>query len=423
MFKKGGVILKIFFAALLNALSVLPMAIAISHITELAGGDFTSTFAGIFLSASVGTVLFARRTNMPFIFFPNLALIVSFYYVEIISRGTPLETVLGAAFIAAFTGGWLVFFKWDKKIVDFFPERLVSAFFFGISLFLIAEGLKLAEILLPSPFNFAMTGDLYSPLAFASIVGILVFLLIFFKNHSLSVLGAVLFTLAVSYLNGYIAFDEIVAPPALPGKGFFTIDILAGLCRLDLVFELLFIMWVVSHMMVDTLSRLPDNVEKMPKVGVPLFASNVLASLLGVFMLMCSPFSTVGIASGGQNARVSYATAGFFVMMIFFEPAAKSLVDFPVCFAVAMVGAGIFMISHAKNNEDFLQGDFAEILSAILIIFLIPATGNILGVIGFSLILYIMLKCLSGKFKDISLGAWVIGVLFIVNYMIKECFF
>ena len=124
------------------------MAIAISHITELAGGDFTSTFAGIFLSASVGTVLFARRTNMPFIFFPNLALIVSFYYVEIISRGTPLETVLGAAFIAAFTGGWLVFFKWDKKIVDFFPERLVSAFFFGISLFLIAEGLKLAEIFL-----------------------------------------------------------------------------------------------------------------------------------------------------------------------------------------------------------------------------------------------------------------------------------
>ena len=398
------------------------MAIAISHITELSGGNFTSTFTGIFLSAGVGTVLFARRTNMPFIFFPNLPLIASFYYIEIISRGTPLETVLGAAFIASVIGGVIVFFKWDRKIVEFFPERLVSAFFLGIALFLIMEGLKLAEILLPSPFNFAMTGDLYSPLVAVSMVGILAFILMFFQKPSLAIATAAFLTLAVSYLNGYIAFDAITAPPILPGKGFFKLDILEGLYRPDIIFELLFIMWVVSHMMVDTLSRLPEKIEKMPKVGVPLFASNVLASLFGVFMLMCSPFSAVGISSGGQNAKISYVTAALFILMIFLEPAAASLIDFPACFAVAMVGAGIFMISHAKKNEDFLQGDFTEILSSLLIIFLIPATENILGTIGFSLVLYVMLKCVAGEFKKISIGAWVIGILFIVNFFIKECF-
>ena len=374
-------------AAFLNAFSCLPVAFALASLLELAGVKFDAAYTGTFLSAAIGTFLFAKFSNSPIIVFPNYALVSSFVYIEVMCGGAPILDVFAASIIAALIGVLLMIFKLDDKINSilkkFFSENLMSAFLFGISLFLILQGLTIGKVIVSSPFAFAMTGDMDNPVFVYSLFGTIISFLLYAKYKKFAIILPVILIIVFSYLEGYIATDKIFLPPPFEFEPP-TLNFSFDLCRVSL--EIFLLTTVISSFYQCLLNKTLD------KAGIkltPIFSVNIISPFLSVFMLTPSLLSTIGMSCGATDKKVSYITALFFIIFIFFEPLAKSLTDFTAIYAPALVIAGIFTFSKIRS---LFSGNLGENIAGAAFILLFPITCDIATALMCSIILLIIVN-------------------------------
>lgn len=385
--------MKYFFAAFINALSFLPIAFATLHILELAGANFSAAFAGVFLCAAFGTALWGKFINSPVVVFPNYAVTASFLYIEVICRGATLDALFSASFFAAVLGICFIFLSRYFKIIHdktncffqniFASKTLTSAFLFGTALFLIFEGLNLGGLILSSPFYFAMTGDFYNPIAKFSFIGVVILLLLYAKNEKFAIITPTILIVALSYVEGYIAADEIFASPAVSTEVF---EVDASLAVFRLTLEMFFIMCIAGYFWKYLFDELLER--KSETNLLPVYLSNAISAFFGLFMLLPSPVSLVGFSVDGDK-KISYLTALFFVIFIFFEPLAKSLISFPAIYAPALVGAGIFTLLRIKSVA---EGSVAEKLAGCAFIVIFPLTRDIATAFVCSIAVYFILR-------------------------------
>mgnify|MGYP005624496711 FL=1 len=83
--------------------------------------------------------------------------------------------------------------------------------------------------------------------------------------------------------------------------------------------------------------------------------------------------------------------------------------------APALVLVGFFMMSPILNIK---FDDFKESIPAFITIIVMPLTYSIAEGIVFGMLTYVLLKTLTGKFKDISVVMVVLAVLFILKFFI-----
>lgn len=388
--------MKIFFAAALNAITFSPVAFAILYVLELAGVNFSVAFSGIFLSSAIATALWGKFVGSPVVVFPNYAIIASFLYVEVICRGTPLDTIFAASFFAAVLGILLALLfsryyevKINRVFQNIFSSQvLTSSFLFGTAFFLILEGLNLGKLFLPSPFYFAMIGDIENPMAKFSLIGIVILLILYAKNKKFAIITPTVLIFILSYIEGYIAIEEIFAPPIFLLKGF-DVDISFTLLRLT--FEMLFFMCIIGNFWRYLFDKTLET--KSEAKLFPTYISNAISAFFSFFMLLPSPISLVGL-SFGNDKKIAYFTALFFLAFIFFESLAKSLMSFSAIYAPALVGAGIFTLLQIKSVPN---GSFAEKIAGATFIVIFPLTRDIVTAFVCSIVIYFLLKLIDKK--------------------------
>jgi AGZA family xanthine/uracil permease-like MFS transporter len=87
----------------------------------------------------------------------------------------------------------------------------------------------------------------------------------------------------------------------------------------------------------------------------------------------------------------------------------------PEATAPALILVGFFMMS------PILQIDFSnysESIPAFITIIFMPLTYSIAEGIVFGMLSYVLLKILTGKFKDISVVMIILSILFILKFLI-----
>lgn len=375
-------------ASFLNALSFLPFAFALAAVLELAGLNFSVAYSGIFFSAALGTFLMGCLSNAPLILFPNYANISSFVYIETICKGETIEKILASAIIASSIGLLLTLLKLDRKIIKFLEEKIFTpnmtpAYMFGVALYLILEGLELGKLLVPGSFSFATIGDMDNPAAKFSLFALIISILIYAKHKKFAIIIPAGLVVLLSYIEGYIAFEEFYAPPALfENSLMFDMDL--SMLRLGL--ELFFLMHIVSFFFQSFFNKMlsAENRNKLP-----LFAVNTVAPLAGMFMLTPSEHPIIGISAGARDGKASCLTALFFVILAFFEPLAKSLASFSPIYAPFLIVACFFTLSCVKN---LFSGTFAENIAGMAFIALFPLTQDLILAFLCSIVLFIILK-------------------------------
>ena len=62
--------------------------------------------------------------------------------------------------------------------------------------------------------------------------------------------------------------------------------------------------------------------------------------------------------------------------------------------------------------------DYTESIPAFLTIIMMPFTGSISDGIMFGIISYIILKIFTGKIKEISVTTVIIGVIFLLKFLV-----
>ena len=120
--------------------------------------------------------------------------------------------------------------------------------------------------------------------------------------------------------------------------------------------------------------------------------------------------SSSGVAQGGRTGLTAIVTAVLFVCAIFFTPLVKIVPGYAT--APALIIVGVYMM---MSLRDLNFDDWTELIPSIVGFFMMPFAYSIATGIEFAIVLYVAIKLLTGKMKDISLLMVALAVLFIAK--------
>ena len=400
-------------AVLSGALAALPAGLMAALAAELAaeaGAYFPAVYALTLALCLAGTALLAR-CGLP------LVLIV-------ISHGVTLP-LLYACLAAAAALVWLLLRCGAAgRALSAFPPCLRAALPLSLGLLLFLWGSEQGRLLLASPLHLVMLGDFADPLAYFTLLGLLVLLgLRALRLPPLAaVLGAFLVTALLSLAEGFW-----VVPPApfyLPegldrAAGLFLragegeTSALAGAAAAFpwLVAVLLLTSWGTIAALFPRLvgedsavsSGAPAAAEtggRQATAGLrgvlsALAAVNVLAALAGVLPLMASRLSALAGREGARRPRAfACGACAIYALLLFAAPLARELVSFPAALALLALAAGLSLLRRARLPRLRLVEERAAVLSLVLIV---PLTYDIALGLSLSLVAYVLLRQLARR--------------------------
>lgn len=385
-----------------------------------AGGVFTATA----LSATIATLVMALYAKYPFGLAPGMGLNAFFAFSIVLGdMGKTWQFALTAVLIEGIIFILLSFINVREAIFDSIPLSLKNAVSVGIGLFIAFIGLEGAGIIVQGDGTLLSLGDLTTGGPIVAVIGILLTTYLYSSN----VKGALLWGILVSTLIGIpmgvtILPENSTALVSLPPS---IKDVAFQFVGLEQIFSWEMLIAVFTFLFVDIFdtvgtlagvaskANMLDEDGKLPRVGKALMADavgTVAGACLGTSTVTTFVESASGVAEGGRTGLTALSTATMFGLSLFFAPLFTMIPS--AATASALVIVGLFMMSPI-TKIDF--NDFTEAVPAFLTIVMMPYAYSIAEGIVFGMISYVVLKAITGKFKDISLTMWIVSILFILK--------
>ena len=383
------------------------------------GGVFTATA----LAATIATLIMALYAKYPFGLAPGMGLNAFFTYSVVMRMGKSWEFALTAVLIEGIIFVLLSFINVREAIFNSIPVNLKNAVSAGIGLFVAFIGLAGSGIIVAGSGTLLGLGDLTSGAPVVCIIGLAVTGLLLAKN----VKGALLIGILVSTLVGIPLgvtiipenFSSILSlPPSVKDVAFKFVGF-NEIFSLDMLIVVFTFLFVDIFDTVGTLAGVASKADmldedgKLPRVGKALMADavgTIAGACLGTSTVTTFVESASGVAEGGRTGLTALSTAGMFALALFFAPLFTMIPA--AATAPALIIVGLFMIS-SISKIDF--SDFTEAIPAFLTITMMPFAYSIAEGIVFGMVSYVILKAITGRFKEISLTMWILSFLFIVR--------
>jgi len=299
-------------------------------------------------------------------------------------------------------------------------KHAVSA---GIGLFIAFIGLQNAGVIVNNDAVLVGLGDMGSPSVLVAMFGILLIGVLL----ALKVKGALLIGIFAATVAGipfgvtHLPEGHLVDVPPSVAPIFFKMDF-SQVFSMDMLVVLFTFLFVDMFDTVGTLvgvsskANMLDAEGRVPRVKQALFADAIgttFGAMMGTSTVTTYVESASGVAEGGRTGLTSLTTAGLFLVALFFAPLFTMIPG--AATAPALVLVGLFMLSPiVKVNLD----DFTESIPAFLTIIMMPLSYSIAEGIVFGMLSYVLLKLLTGRFKDISIVMYVLAALFILKFFI-----
>ncbi|MCL1990234.1 MAG: NCS2 family permease [Defluviitaleaceae bacterium] len=436
----------IFFASVFAILTI-PNLIGQGDVT-LMNGVFV---AGV-LSAAAGSLLKAFAANLPFVQVPGMGLgsffaftampavavmtgIIDMPAVRQYQMALALVFISGIAFVATSIGGIRQF------IIDGVPQNIKLALGAGIGLFIAALGLRQSGLIVANPgtlvalVDFSSFSENPTPVlgALLSLAGLAIMVVLFAKKVKGGILIGIIVTTILAYLTGHTPWPETFSF-SLAGVGRDFLDV--SFLRLDFslftsvsgaawgsLFALGFTFFLIN--LLDALGTIygiasaNGMVDEKGEVtglqrGMTVDAlGTVIGSLFGSSSTATTVSSAAGIAEGGRTGLTSLVTGVLFLSIIFLAPLVN-LIPL-VATAPALIFVGCLMMTHIKE-VDF--SDVTETVPAFLTIVIMPMTSSIGNGTSIGLISYVVIKLLTGRFKEIKLSSVVIAAFLLLQFIL-----
>jgi len=125
--------------------------------------------------------------------------------------------------------------------------------------------------------------------------------------------------------------------------------------------------------------------------------------------------SAAGIAEGGKTGLTAITTAALFFVAMFFAPIA-SLIPGAVT-AAALIYVGVLMLAGVVDID---WKDVEIGVSAFLTIAMMAFSYSISNGIGFGVISYLLIKVFNGKAKEVNVGVYIVGALFLAMFLLSH---
>ncbi len=390
-----------------------------------AGIPREAAFAATILASVFATLLMAFWANFPVAVAPGMGLNAFFAYTVVLGQGLSWQTALGAVFISGIAFFVLTVTGVRRLIIEAVPEVLKSSIGVGIGLFIAFIGLKNSGIVVADETNFVALGNVTAAGPLLAIIGLIVagFLMVrrFKGAFAVSILAITIAAMVVGISNVPTSFGDVFSLSSIGAirETFLAMD-LAGAFAYG-IFSIIFTFTVVE--LFDNtatllgLSRragLEDENGKIPNLNRALTSDSIGvmgSAMLGSTALNAYIENASGIAEGGRTGLKALVVAAGFALALFFAPLVNVIPA--VATAPILILVGALMLSEIRNLS---FDDYTDVIPAFLTIIMMPLTFSIAEGLAFGFISYVLLKALSGKWRETHWMTYVISGAFIINF-------
>jgi AGZA family xanthine/uracil permease-like MFS transporter len=403
-----------------------------------------STVATI-LAAVFGTMLMGIWANRPLAVAPYMGE-NAFIAFGLAVMGIGWQQRLGAVFISGLAFALITLFHIRSWLANSISTSLKHSFAVGIGLFLAFIGLYETGIVtssvvgmspgilihggasvLSAPAVPLKIGDLRSTQVLLALFGFFfISTLMYFRVRGGIMLG-IAATAVLGYLTGHGEAPK--AALALPFVGEYSLNAIAfkmdimGMLKLSML-PILLTLFLMGFL--DTLGTLVgvgsagnmlDEKGNFPNIERPMMvdaATCMFSSMVGTSTSGAYIESATGIKEGARTGLAAVTTAVLFGASLFFIPLIEPLQHLQYAYGPALIAVGLLMTSSIKNI-DF--DDLTELVPSFATIVMMVFTYNIANGLTAGLVLYPLLKIVTGRGKELSAGAAVLGLLCLVYYV------
>ena len=395
------------------------------NILSQTGMPFNALVVVTCIASALGTFLMAVFANYPIALAPGMGLNAFFAFGVVLTmkiNGAPVtwQAALAAVFIEGAIFAVLTLTNIREAIMNSIPKSLKIGISAGIGLFVAFIGLQSAGIIVDNNATLLGLGSIKNNIPMMlSLAGLFIMsVLTALHVKGALLIGIVLITAAAAGL-GLVELPEtfVSTPPSImPLVGKLDFSLISNPEFWIVVFTFFFVDFfdtLGTLVGVCNRSGLLDENGNLPRAKGALMADAVATmagAVLGTSTVTSYVESSSGVAQGGRTGLTSIVTALLFVGAIFFTPLVGMVPAYATAPALIIVGM-YMMVSLRDLNYD----DWTEAIPSMLGFFMMPFAYSIATGIEFAIVSYVIIKILTGKFKDISLLMVVLSALFIAK--------
>lgn len=424
-------------------------------------GIINAVYIAAVLSSILGCFLMAFLAKLPFVQAPGMGLgsylaftvmpAIALFAVNSGQQLTDVQVYQMSLALVLISGMLFVLMSATglrTTIINGIPKNIKIALGTGIGLFITLLGLRQAGITVASGgtfvtlVNFANIGSEIPAVrnqAIGAVISVIGFLLIAVL-YSRKIKGAILIGIVATTIAAHI-----FGVASMPANGFtfnlgqqwadfanyslFTLDFgtFFSFGHLGNVLTVVLAM-VLAHTLVNSLDSLGtmfgiataagmvDSEGKVKGLEKGLLSDAIGTAggaLLGSSSTATVVSSAAGINEGGRTGLTALITGLMFIVALALAPFVPLIPV--VATGPALIFIGALMIARVRE-VDFT--DLTEGIPAFLAIAIMPLTFSIANGIAFALISYVVLKLATGRWREISPVAAVIGTLFVLQFVI-----
>lgn len=390
------------------------------NILSTTGMDKGALFTTTVLASAVTTLLMAFYAKLPFGLAPGMGLNAFFAYSVCLGLGYSWQFALTAVLIEGLIFILLTVTNLREKIVDCLPLTLKHAISGGIGLFIAFLGLQNAGIIVKNDATLVGLGNITTGPALLGIIGLVLTSVLLVKRVKGALLIGILLTTVLGIPLGITHFSGVVSTPP---------SIEPIFCQFEWhnIFTKEMVVVVFTFLFVDLFDTIGTLVGVTTKAGmvtkdgkIPHLKQAFMVDAIGTTMGAALGTSTVttfvesaaGVGEGGRSGLTAFVTAVCFLLALFLAPfflAVPGAATAPVLILV-----GLMMISSVKKI-DF--SDYSEAIPAFLCIVFMPMAYSISDGIVLGLMSYVLVNLISGKYKKLTLGMYILAILFSFKFL------
>ena len=396
-------------------LSMMYIVIVNSAAFYAGGMNFGGVYIATIVATVIATLIMGVAANYPIAIAPGLGINAYLVYAIIISQGVSWQQALGIAATAAAIFTLLSLTPLREMFINSIPESLKKAIAAGIGLFITLIGLVSGHVVVNSDATLITLGSFEDPVLMMTLTGLFVTMVLFVLNVKGSIFIGMVTTAFAAWLLGYWALpQEILSMPSGFDKTFMQLEFNFSPANLLTVFTILLVtLFDTTGTMLGVGQQaglIRDG--RFPHLKSALLADSV-GSLAGAFAGTgpTSAFveSGTGVAAGGRTGFTSVVTAMLFLALLFLQPIAEAISTIPAVTAPALILTGCFMVSDFAHID---WKDYTEAFPAFLTMIFMPFTYSITNGVGVGMISYVILKFVTGQWRDIHPMLAIMAVLF-----------
>lgn len=384
-----------------------------------AGMDHGAVFVATCVAAAIGSLLMGMLANYPIALAPGMGLNAYFTFGVVLGAGYHWQVALGAVFISGIIFLALSVLPIREYIIISIPKSLKLAIVSGIGFFLAIIGLKSAGIIVGSKATLVAMGSLHNPTVLLAIVGFFLIVGLEALEINGAVIISILFVSITGLILGYGKFTGVFSMPP---------SIMPTLMQMDLksAFNPALISIILAFLFVDLFDNTgtliavahraglmgPDG--KLPRISRALTADSlaaIVSAMLGTSTTTSYVESVVGVRAGGRTGLTAVVVALLFLIALFLAPLASSIQIYATAPALIYVAC---LMTRAFTEIDW--DDITEYTPAVITAICMPLTFSVADGISFGFISYVVIKTLSGRYRDLNVGLVVLAIAFVGKY-------